>query len=125
MLLMALNVKFSYHKRPIIQRSFQKKTQSNIEQAIQPIALKWMMGVRDLPNKVNPKAYVIDDRQITLSKRKRQVVDALIATPIYCASTVRIGDVGFRLKSENSLKIETKKTPAGRHFYSLESEVAA
>jgi len=113
------------HKRPIVKRRFLMEPRYNIEQEKQTITPKWIMGVRDLPNKISPETYMMDGRKVILSKRNRQVVDALIDAPLYCASTVRISDTVFRLKSEHGLRITTARTLLGRHFYILESEIAS
>ena len=58
-----------------------------------------------------------------LDKRKRQVVDALLSGDLYCASTVRIGDIVFRLKEDNGLHAETRTLANGRKYYTLQGNV--
>ncbi len=89
---------------------------------------RWILSVQDLPKERCSARYRItrndgDTTEITLNKRKRQVVDALIAGDLYCASTVRIGDIVFRLKEDNSLHAETKALPDGRKYYTLHGKV--
>lgn len=84
---------------------------------------KWVLSTKDLTQEIKSKTYFVDGKEITLSKRKRQVVDTLINHPIYCASTVRISDVVSRLKSENGIEIATEITAIGRKYYALKSEV--
>ncbi|MEM6890758.1 MAG: hypothetical protein AAF636_21885, partial [Pseudomonadota bacterium] len=53
------------------------------------------------------------------SKRKRQVIDTLMKGPVFCASTVRVGDVVFRLKEDDDLHCLTETLPNGRKYYRL------
>lgn len=46
-----------------------------------------------------------------LAKRRRQVMDLLMAGPVYCASPVRISDIVHVLKTENGLQVETEYYP--------------
>jgi hypothetical protein len=45
---------------------------------------------------------------ITLNNRKRQMLQALMRSPVYCASAVRLSDIVFRLWRENGINIETQ-----------------
>ena len=87
-----------------------------------------IMSVRDL----SPDRGAAKDRfktpcgdisATTLENRKRQVVDTLLRGPVYCASTVRIGDAVFRLKEDHNLHAVTKTTNEGRKYYALECDV--
>lgn len=89
---------------------------------------RWILSLRDLPQERGQARYRMttptgDITEVTLSKRKRQVVDALLRGELFCASTVRIGDVVFRLKEDNDLHAETKTLSNGRKYYSLPNTV--
>ncbi len=89
---------------------------------------RWILSVRDLPQARERARYLVAgaDGQVTeivLDKRKRQVVDALLSGELYCASTVRIGDIVFRLKEDNGLHAETKALSNGRKYYTLRGKV--
>ncbi|SFF17124.1 hypothetical protein SAMN04488523_1258 [Sulfitobacter brevis] len=89
---------------------------------------RWILSVRDLPSERGSARYRVtrhggETAEVILDKRKRQVVDALIAGELFCASTVRIGDIVFRLKEENSLHAETKALSNGRKYYTLQGKV--
>ncbi len=89
---------------------------------------RWILSVRDLPNDRGSARYRItrndgDTSEVILSKRKRQIVDALISGELYCASTVRIGDIVFRLKEDDELHAETKALSNGRKYYTLQGKV--
>jgi len=88
-------------------------------------APRWVMGVNDLTQGVRAKTYMVDGRIVTLANRKRQVVDTLLRSPVYCASTIRISDIVFRLKSEDGIGISTETGVTGRKYYSLKSKVLA
>lgn len=85
---------------------------------------RWIMSLHDLPQARTPARYRItrsngEEAEITLKDRKRQVVDALIECELFCASTVRIGDVVFRLKEDNDLYADTLPLSNGRKYYAL------
>ncbi len=85
---------------------------------------RWILSVPELSRERSSARYLITRRngetaEIILSKRKRQVVDTLLETELFCASTVRIGDVVFRLKEDDDLHTETKQLSNGRKYYSL------
>lgn len=85
---------------------------------------RWIMSVRDLPNDRTPAKYEFTEPNgsaavVTLNNRKRQVVDALLEGPLFCASTVRLGDIVFRLKEDYDLHALTETTPEGRKYYTL------
>ena len=54
-------------------------------------APRWVMGVNDLTQRVRAKTYMVDGRIVTLANRKRQVVDTLLRSPVYCA-TIKLYD---------------------------------
>ena len=88
----------------------------------------WILSVKDLPTQVVPARYKVtmiagETREITLSKRKRQVLDALMHDNLFCASTVRLGDAVFRLKEDHGKFIKRGKLPNGREYYTLASKV--
>lgn len=85
---------------------------------------RWIMSTRDLPADRTPGTYEITKADgntfiTTIKDRKRQVVDALLLGPLFCASTVRLGDAVFRLKEDNDLHAATKATKEGRKYYTL------
>ena len=72
--------------------------------------------VSELPPHREPATYEFHDtnnktRLMKLANRKRQVMDLLIATPIHCASPVRLSDVVHILKRETAIEVETKMYP--------------
>ena len=69
-------------------------------------------------------------RAFNFDKRKRQVIETLMRSPVYCASPVRISDVVHILKRDNGLEVETRmfpgnpKTGSGSYgIYILKSKV--
>ncbi|MBM2294278.1 hypothetical protein JQX09_20320 [Sulfitobacter pseudonitzschiae] len=85
---------------------------------------RWILSVPDLSNDRGSARYLVtrsngETAEVILNKRKRQVVDTLLKTELFCASTVRIGDVVFRLKEDDDLHAETKALANGRKYYSL------
>ncbi|UWR30165.1 hypothetical protein K3758_01065 [Sulfitobacter sp. W002] len=99
----------------------------NIEFNFEPKP-RWILSVRDLPEERSPARYQVigvdgQATEVILDKRKRQVVDALLTGELYCASTVRIGDIVFRLKEDNGLHAETKALANGRKYYTLQGKV--
>ena len=82
------------------------------------------LSVRDLNDDRTPAKYEFTKADgstsvVTLKDRKRQVVDAMLIGPVFCASTVRLGDAVFRLKQDNDLHTLTQTTADGRKFYTL------
>lgn len=70
------------------------------------------MGNHDLPqNYGDAKFSVVDTSNlrsvITLSKRMRQILEALMIGPLFCASTVRVGHFVDVLRDEHGVNIET------------------
>lgn len=89
---------------------------------------RWILSVKDLPAQVKPARYKVtmiagETKEITLAKRKRQVVDALMHVDLFCASTVRLGDAVFRLKEDHGRFVKRGKLSNGREFYTLTSKV--
>ena len=89
---------------------------------------RWILSVRDLPEARERARYQVTGAdgqaaEVVLDKRKRQVVDALLTGELYCASTVRIGDIVFRLKEDNGLHAETKALANVRKYYTLQGKV--
>ncbi|MGC3940470.1 hypothetical protein ACOTTU_21930 [Roseobacter sp. EG26] len=90
---------------------------------------RWILSVRDLPKKRGPARYRVETpdgttKQIIIDKRKRQVVDAMREGPLFCASTVRLGDAVFRLKQDHDFHTKTERLDNGRKFYALPETVA-
>ncbi|SLN72068.1 hypothetical protein ROJ8625_03787 [Roseivivax jejudonensis] len=82
------------------------------ETAIPPASTRRIWRVSDLPSDRSAATYAIQqaDGSVTrhiLSKRRRQVMDLLIAAPVYCASPVRISDIVHLLKRETGVEIHT------------------
>lgn len=70
---------------------------------------KWL----DLPHRIETAAYqVVDDngesRIIHVSKHKRQILDALISGPMFCASPCRLSHFVMKLREDNGLTIKTE-----------------
>ncbi len=77
-----------------------------------PADTRWIFKRTDLPSSRGYQQYRIDRdgvpaKVITLDKRQRQVLDALRANPLYCASPVRLSDVVHIIKRDFGLNIET------------------
>ncbi|WP_417729123.1 hypothetical protein [Roseovarius sp.] len=77
-----------------------------------PESTRWIFSRRDLPPRRGSARFEVytangDRKNVILSNRKRQVVDALIRNPIYCASPVRLSDIVMLLRSEDGLGVET------------------
>lgn len=91
--------------------------------------------VADLPQNRDEAQYgvtngAMPEKVYTLRKRQRQVMDLLMAGPVYCASPVRLSDVVHILKREIGIEVETrfypgdKETGSGDYgIYFLQSEV--
>lgn len=100
-----------------------------------PKNVRRIYRVADLPQDRRPATYTIanagsDPINLTLDKRQRQVLDALMIGPVYSASPVRISDMVLLLR-EAGVDIETLRfdgdpgTGAGRFgIYVLRSAVA-
>ena len=91
-------------------------------------APRWVMSIRDLAQDRAPARYQVTKSDgttsiVTLDKRKRQVVDTMLQGPVFCASTVRLGDAIFRLKEDHDLHASTETTATGRKFYALNGSV--
>lgn len=83
----------------------------------------WVLSLRDISPHRGKAEYELPDkdgrpRRVVLDKRKRQVIDTMLFQgPLYCASTVRIGDIVFRLKEDDEVFCTTETTLEGRRFY--------
>lgn len=78
-----------------------------------PQNTQWVISRRDLPSRRGSARYEVCKADgkcetITLSNRKRQVLDALMRSPIYCASPVRLSDIVLLLRNDNGIGIETE-----------------
>ncbi|MEM9232518.1 MAG: hypothetical protein AAGB10_23275 [Pseudomonadota bacterium] len=81
-----------------------------------PADAKRVMRVADLPQDRSPARYEIRNlgekpRLVTRDKRQRQILDLLIAGPVFCASPVRISDTVHIHKREIGLQVETTMYP--------------
>lgn len=81
-------------------------------EATPPENTRWIISRQDLPRRRGSARYEVHNADgaretITLSNRKRQVLDALMRNPIYCASPVRLSDIVLLLRNENGINIET------------------
>ena len=88
----------------------------------------WVLSTNDLSQETTPARYRLktpdgDEKEVVLQKRKRQVVDTLLKTDVFCASTVRLGDIVFRLKEDEELFADTLTLSNGRKYYSLNGKV--
>jgi hypothetical protein len=86
---------------------------------IPPTSTKRIMRVADLPPNRDLAQYSVQHEDgletvYTLSKRQRQVIDLLIAGPVYCASPVRLSDVVHILKREIGIEVETRFYPGDK-----------
>ena len=100
-----------------------------------PESARHVWGVSGLSRDRSPATYTIEhaDGSVThhiLSKRRRQVMDLLMRSPVYCASPVRISDIVHLLKRETGVDIHTEyyagdpETGAGAFgVYFLKSKV--
>ena len=77
-----------------------------------PENTRWIMGSHDLPQNYGAAHFAVVDKEmrrsvITLSKRMRQILEALMLSPLYCASTVRVGHYVDVLRDDHGVNIET------------------
>lgn len=96
-------------------RSFKKKVTSMNKKTDTkpPQNTQWIISRLDLPRRRGGAHYEVQHADgkretITLSNRKRQVLDALMRAPVYCASPVRLSDIVLLLRNENGINIETE-----------------
>lgn len=73
---------------------------------------RWIRSRKDLPDTRDEADYFVLDgdgksKTVTLSKRLRQVLEALLCGPIRCASPVRLSDAVLILRRDYGLNIET------------------
>jgi len=87
-------------------------------------------GWRDLPDGRTPARYQVTDddgntRTFTLAKGNRVILDALLKSPVYCASPVRVSDRVCVLRHEYGVPITiemyqndtaTDRTKFGTYF---------
>lgn len=84
-----------------------------------PSGTRWIMAARDLPQDRRLTYFRVtksDGREqvLALEKRKAQVLQAIMRSPIYCASPVRLSDIVHILKRDYDIGIITE-------FYSDDS----
>jgi hypothetical protein len=94
-------------------------TKKTIEHITPPANASRIWRVSDLPKARASQAYRItnsdgSEAKITLSKRRRQVLDLLLKGPVYCASPVRLSDMVHVLKRENGLEVHTEFYPGDK-----------
>lgn len=104
--------------------------------SILPKGTRWIMGNHDLPQNYGMARFKLKDPQghsnvISLSKRMRQVWEALAKSPLYCASTIRVGHYVDVLRDDHGVNIDTlwftdDKGPIKTRFgvYVLRDDVA-
>jgi hypothetical protein len=73
----------------------------------------WVTGWHCLKSETATTEYLVesdgvDPRKISVGKKKRRILDALINAPMYCASPVRLSHYIMLLREENGLDIETE-----------------
>lgn len=93
---------------------------------IPPENARWIISNRDLPQKYGPARFQVtkeDGRAfgLVVSKRKRQVLEALMKGPLYCASPIRLSDNVLLLRNEYDVAIATDfytddSGPISTHF---------
>jgi hypothetical protein len=86
---------------------------------IPPSSTQRIWRVADLPRSRGAAKYRIEDGNgqggiVTLSKRRRQVMDLLMQGPVYCASPVRISDIVHLLKRETGVEVDTEYYPGDK-----------
>lgn len=91
----------------------------NLNHLKPPLTAQRVWQVSDLPRARGPAKYQIVDGKgldciVTLSKRRRQVMDLLIQGPVYCASPVRISDIVHLLKRETGVEVDTQYYPGDK-----------
>ncbi len=85
-----------------------KPTPSEIRQSAKRILRR-----ADLPKSRNLAAYTWPtedggESRTIVAKRDRQVLDAIIDGPVFCASPVRVSDSVLRLRRDHGVPIETE-----------------
>ena len=78
-----------------------------------PTNARRVFGNRDLPpnrGKAHYRITTTDGRSFerAVGKRKRQVLEALMRAPVYCASPVRISDLVCTMKADDGIQIKTE-----------------
>lgn len=84
-----------------------------------PANTQRIMRVADLPQDRAIASYELrngDDKPyiVHLCKRQRQVMELLMAGPVYCASPVRLSDVVHILKRDIGLVVDTEFYPGDK-----------
>ena len=74
---------------------------------------KWVMSRKDIPQNRAPARFRITRQdgtvvEVTFSKRKRQILELLCLSKVYCASPVRISQQVCLLKREDRSDISTE-----------------
>ncbi len=77
-----------------------------------PTNTRWIMGQMNLPQNYGIGHFEIKradsaGRSIAVSKRLRQVLEALVIGPLYCASAVRLSHYVDVLRDDHGVNIET------------------
>ncbi len=77
-----------------------------------PNGTRWIMAQMNLPQNYGLGRFEIKPlggvgRTIAISKRIRQVLEALAVGPLYCASTVRLSHYVDILRDDHGVNIET------------------
>lgn len=93
---------------------------------IPPQNARWIISNRDLPQQYQPAQFKVTKQDgrafdLVVSKRKRQVLEALMKGPLYCASPIRLSDNVLLLRNEYDVAIATDfytddSGPISTHF---------
>lgn len=75
---------------------------------------RWIMGAHDLKQNHFKARFRVTKEcgktfELVLSKRKRQILEALMKGPIYAASPIRISDIVMLLRRDHDVKIATDR----------------
>jgi hypothetical protein len=78
-----------------------------------PSNTRWIIGNQDLPQNYGAARFLITKETgkaftLVLSKRKRQVLEALMNSPLYFASPIRLSDNVGILRHEHDVSIDTE-----------------
>lgn len=73
---------------------------------------RWIMNRLDLPQRYADGRFLVTKAdgtsfEVILSKRNRQVLEALMHSPLYCASPIRLSDKVLLLRHEFGINIAT------------------
>lgn len=88
----------------------QTKTDTETNAATPPSNALRVKALRDRPSQRTPARYQVTDndgntRTFTLAKGNRVILDALLKSPVYCASPVRVSDRVCILRREYGVPI--------------------